>query len=97
MTHGSPTLTVTDTVNGGLGGTQAGILVSPAAASRFVVSGFPTQVTAGDGTHQVTVTADDPHGNVATSYGGTDHFSSSDGQAALPADTTLTGGTGMPS
>jgi hypothetical protein len=34
------------------------------------------------------------YGNVATGYTGTVHFSSSDGQAALPADTTLTGGAG---
>jgi autotransporter-associated beta strand protein len=72
-----------------------GILtVSPAAASTFVVSGFPSQVTADDSTDVVTVTAHDAYGNVATGYAGTVHFSSSDAQAALPADTTLTNGTG---
>jgi autotransporter-associated beta strand protein len=70
------------------------LTVTPAAASTFVVSGFPSQVTAGDNTNQVTVTAYDAYGNVATGYSGTVHFASSDGQAALPADTTLTNGTG---
>ena len=36
----------------------------------------------------------DPYGNKATGYGGTVHFSSSDGGASLPADSTLTNGAG---
>src|SRR5205807_7265213 len=36
-----------------------------------------------------TVTAQDPYGNTATSYTGTVHFISSDGQAVLPADYTF--------
>jgi fibronectin-binding autotransporter adhesin len=70
------------------------LTVTPAVASTLVVSGFPTQVTAGDGTNQVTVTAYDAYGNVATGYTGTVTFSSSDAQATLPADTTLANGTG---
>jgi hypothetical protein len=42
----------------------------------------------------VTVTAYDTYGNVATGYAGTVHFTSSDAQATLPANTTLTNGTG---
>ena len=38
----------------------------------------------------VTVTARDAFGNIATGYTGTVHFTSSDGQAALPADYTFT-------
>jgi hypothetical protein len=72
----------------------ATLTVAPAAASHFVVSGFPAQVTAGDTNHTITVTAYDDYGDVATGYTGTFHFSSSDGQAALPADTPLTNGTG---
>ena len=41
-----------------------------------------------------TVTALDPFNNTATGYGGTVHFTSSDGAAALPANSTLTNGTG---
>jgi hypothetical protein len=37
-----------------------------------------------------TVTAFDPYGNIATSYTGTVHFSSSDAKAALPANYTFT-------
>ncbi len=42
----------------------------------------------------LTVYASDLYGNVATSYTGTVHFTSTDGNATLPADTTITGGTG---
>src|SRR5262249_27667849 len=72
----------------------ATLTVTPAAPSSLPLSGFPRPATAGDSSHVVTVTAYDPYGNVATGYAGTVHFSSSDGQAALPADTTLTNGTG---
>jgi hypothetical protein len=40
------------------------------------------------------VTAQDAFNNTATAYGGTVHFTSSDGQAVLPANTTLSSGTG---
>src|SRR5207244_1971265 len=74
-------------------GTQSSITVSPAAASTFIVAGFPSSMTAGiAGTFSVT--AKDSFGNTATGYAGTVHFTSSDGQAALPANSTLTGGTG---
>jgi hypothetical protein len=92
-TAGAQSLTATDTVNGTLSGGQSGITVTPAAASTFAVSGFPTSVTAGSG-GTFTVTAYDAYGNVATGYAGTVHFSSSDPQADLPADATLTNGTG---
>jgi hypothetical protein len=49
--------------------------------------------TAG-GPVNVTVTALDRFRNVATGYPGTVHFMSSDGQAMLPDDATLTAGTG---
>ncbi len=39
-------------------------------------------------------TALDSFGNTATSYTGTVHFTSTDGQANLPANTVLTSGTG---
>ena len=43
---------------------------------------------------QFTVTAQDQFNNTATGYAGTVHFTSSDGNATLPADSTLTNGVG---
>jgi subtilisin-like proprotein convertase family protein len=91
-TAGTQSLTVTDTAAYGLSGTEAGIAVSSAAASRLVVS-VPTGTTAGTPS-SVTLTAYDAYGNVATGYTGTVHFTSSDGQAVLPANATLSHGTG---
>jgi subtilisin-like proprotein convertase family protein len=91
-TAGSQALTVTDTPGGGLTGTEAGIAISPAAARRLRV-GAPTAATAG-AAFNVTVTALDAYGNTARGYTGTVHFTSSDGQATLPADATLPSGTG---
>jgi hypothetical protein len=55
----------------------------------LLLSGFPASVTAGTaGT--VTVTAQDAAGRTVTGYRGTVHFTSSDGQAVLPADYTFT-------
>ena len=63
--------------------------MNPAAASTFVVAGYPSATTAGvAGT--VSVTANDPYGNTTTGYTGTVHFTSSDAQAVLPADYTFT-------
>jgi hypothetical protein len=93
VTAGIQSITATDTTNGNLTGTQAGIQVTPAPARTLIVSAFPTTITAGDSV-TITVTATDAYGNVATSYGGTVHFTSSDAQAILPDDATLTDGTG---
>jgi hypothetical protein len=92
-TAGTQSLTATDTANSSITGTQSGIVVNPAAASRFVVNTSASTVTAG-GSTTVTVTAYDAYGNVATGYGGTVHFTSTDPHAVLPADATLTNGTG---
>jgi hypothetical protein len=92
-TAGTQGLIATDTANTALSGSETGIAVSPAAASTFLVAGFPSPVTAGTAA-SFSVTALDPYANVATGYSGTVHFSSSDGQATLPADATLTNGTG---
>jgi hypothetical protein len=71
----------------------ASLTVDQGVATHFVVSGFPSPTAAGvSGT--VTVTAYDAYGNVATGYTGTVQFASSDGQAVLPADSTLSSGTG---
>jgi hypothetical protein len=56
---------------------------------HFIVTGFPSSITAGtQGTF--TVTVQDAFGNTATGYRGTVHFTSSDGQAGLPMDYTFT-------
>src|SRR5262249_13160053 len=62
---------------------------STGATNSLLVAGFPSSVPAGtSGT--VTVTARDASGNAAPGYPGTVHFTSSDVQAALPADYTFT-------
>jgi hypothetical protein len=92
-TAGTQSLTAKDTVNRSLTWTEAGIAVSPAAASRLAVSA-PAGATAGTA-FNVTVTAQDAYGNTATGYAGTVHFTSSDGQAVLPINSTLSNGTGV--
>src|SRR5207302_11225751 len=73
-------------------GTSNAIAVGAAAASHFAVSA-PASATAGSA-FNFTVTALDALNNTATSYAGTVHFTSSDGAATLPANSTLTNGTG---
>ena len=65
----------------GSGGTTTG-------STHFVVSA-PTTTTAGN-SFSVTVTAEDSSNNIATSFTGVVHFTSSDGQAVLPPDYTFT-------
>src|SRR5439155_17296212 len=89
---GGETLTATDTVNGAIAGTSNSINVSPGAATHFAVS-TPGSATAGTA-FNFTVTALDASNNTATAYAGTVHFTSSDGTATLPANATLTNGTG---
>jgi Domain of unknown function (DUF4214)/IPT/TIG domain len=81
---------VTATVSGVTLTAMPIVAVVPAAASTFVLWGFGTQATAGVAVG-FTVTARDRYGNLATGYGGTVHFASSDQAAGLPADYTFTG------
>ncbi len=83
-TAGTQTITATDLVTATITGQQSGIVVTPAAASKFVVTGHPTTVNAG-ATSNFTVTAQDPFGNVDVNYAGKVSFSSDDKQASLPA------------
>ncbi len=87
-TAGSQSITATDTVSGGITGSQSGITVNPAAATTLSISA-PTSVTSGT-PFTITVTALDPYNNVATGYRGTVHFTSSDSQASLPNDYPFT-------
>ena len=88
-TAGSQSVTATDTTTSAITGTLSGISVSPAAASQFVLSGLPSTATVGVA-QTLTVTAEDPYGNVATGYTGTVQFTSSDTKASLPANYTFT-------
>src|SRR5206468_2243455 len=65
--------------------------INAAGAASLVVSGYPSTTTAG-AAQNFTVTARDAFGNTAVGYTGTVHFTSSDGQAVLPANYTFTGG-----
>jgi len=89
-TAGTQTVTATDTVTSSLTGTSGNILVS--ATTRFSVAA-PAAATSGTA-FTFTVNALDGSNNPVAGYPGTVHFTSTDPAATLPADTTLTGGTG---
>jgi hypothetical protein len=62
---------------------------NPGQTGSLAVSGYPSSIQAGSaGTF--TVTALNPDGSIDTSYTGTVYFTSSDNQAALPANYTFT-------
>ena len=86
---GDHTVTGTD---GAATGT-ATLHVSAGAATHLSVVG-PTSPRAVDASGNVTVTALDAYENTATGYAGTVHFTSSDANATLPANGTLTSGVG---
>ena len=67
-------------------------IVCPYGATHFSVSA-PGTSTVGASLN-FSVTALDQFDNVSTGYAGTVHFTSTDGSAAFPADSTLTNGTG---
>jgi hypothetical protein len=92
VTLGPETITATDMVTASLKGTSGMINVVTNAATHLGVTG-PTSSLARQ-TIQLTVTALDAANNTSTGYAGTVHFTSSDAQAKLPADSTLTAGTG---
>jgi hypothetical protein len=87
-TSGSQTITATDTANASVIG-KATTVVSPAAASQFIVTGLSTSVTVGSA-QTFTITTRDAYGNLATNYTGTVGFSSSDPSANLPVGYTFT-------
>ena len=67
-TPGAETITATDTAAGSIAGTSSTITVQPAAAVLFIVDA-PASATVGSSI-VVTMTAEDPFGNVVTSYAG---------------------------
>src|SRR5262249_52654033 len=89
-TAGNQQVSVTDTANGLLTASAFMANVTPAAASTFLVTDYPSPTTAGS-LGAVLVTALDPYNNVATGYRGTVHLTSSDSQAVLQGDHAFTG------
>ena len=87
-TAGTDTITATDTSTSSIVG-SASVTVNPATASSYSLSGFPSSTTAGTAL-TFTLKVLDVYGNVANSYTGTVHFTSSDAKAVLPANYTFT-------
>jgi len=90
-TPGVKTFTATDTTNGSVSGTSGSITVSAIPAKLIVTA--PVGVVAGTPA-TFTVTAKDSVGNTVPNYTGTVHITTSDANATLPADATLTNGVG---
>lgn len=88
-TAGSQSITVTDTATSSITGNQSSISVTAAGAAHLVLSGFPSPTQPGV-SHAFTVSVQDAFNNLTSGYGGTVHFTSSDGSAVLPADYTFT-------
>jgi hypothetical protein len=90
-TAGEQTVTATDTGTGTITGSQTGITVQAAGAASFSLT-IADAVTSGSPT-DIAVTALDPFNNVATSYTGTIHFTTSDSGVGvvLPGDYTFNG------
>ncbi len=87
-TADAQTVTVTDTANAALTVTKT-VTVRNSGASTLVLTGLPSTVEAGSPVDTFRVEARDAHGNLALDYVGTVHVSSSDANAALPADLTF--------
>ncbi len=92
-TVGTRAISANDTGTPSINGFQGGIVVSPNAASRFVLTGIPGASVAGAG-NVLTVTAFDNYNNVATTFADVVALSSSDANASLAASSTLTNGVG---
>src|SRR5439155_11083049 len=80
------------TVTSSITGTSHAVSVTAPAVNHFLVSAPATAIVGTAFTF--TVSAVDAFNNAVTSYGGTVHFTSSDGAASLPANSTLTNGAG---
>jgi probable HAF family extracellular repeat protein len=90
-TAGTQTVTATDSAASSVTGSSNSISVV-VPASHFSLT-VPSNATTGIA-FNITVTALDATNNTVASYSGTVHFTSSDGQATLPVDSTLANGTG---
>ncbi len=87
-TAGPQKVTATETLNPSITGFRSTqVIAGPAGA--LLLTGLPPSTTAGT-TLSATVIAVDNHGNVATDFAGTVHFSSTDPNAALTGDYVFT-------
>ena len=89
---GTQTITVTDASNSSIRGVSGDIVVTGAPATHFVVTG--PNSAARNTPFSFTVAAVSAAGATVSDYAGTVHFTSTDLQASLPADSMLTSGTG---
>ena len=80
-----------DTITAATVGVSTSILVTPTVVSSLSLVGGGGHIGSA---HTLTVTARDIFGNIATSYSGTVHLSSSDAQAILGANAPLVNGIG---
>jgi len=87
----SPTITASDTVNQYISGTSIPIGIQSAGVASLTFSAVPTLVIPGV-PFDFTVLAYDSFGNLTVSSIDRLHFSSSDGAAILPADSSLPAG-----
>ncbi|HEV3136310.1 MAG TPA: metallophosphoesterase, partial [Pirellulales bacterium] len=87
-TAGTQSIIATDTATSSIAGSES-TTVQPAAAASVRVTGLPSPIQAGVAGN-LTVTALDAFGNVATGYRGTIHFTSSDSKAVLPGNYIFT-------
>jgi hypothetical protein len=83
---GTQSITVQDTSVPSLANAQSGIVVTPAAVSHFAMSA-PASVSQGVG-FSITVSAEDPFGNIVTGYRGKVHFSTTAINFGLSSDFT---------
>lgn len=91
-TAGIQSITATDSVSATITGATGAITVDPGPANHFGISA-PSSATVGTPI-SLAVTAYDLFGNIATTYAGTIHFTTTDLNAVLPGDSTLTSGVG---
>lgn len=87
-TAGNQKFTITDGVVSALTKTSSFILVGASTVTKLSVSGYPTSTVSGLA-HPITVTAQDAFNNTGTSYTGQIAFTSTDGAAVLPPNSTF--------
>jgi hypothetical protein len=89
---GITTMTAKDSANASITSIPSSISVVSNAATHFVVAAPGNATTRMS--FNVAVTAQDAAGNTSTGYSGSVHFTSTDSHAILPANSTLTSGSG---
>ena len=88
---GTYAVTVEDSVDSGITGTQSGIVIEDLVPTTLMIEGAPATIVAGE-TFSLTVSVYDQYGDLEVEYEGTVQFESSDSDAGvvLPGDYTFT-------